>query len=190
MSEDGYTLAETLAALVMIGLAVGGLTAGVRVIARGQAMTAKHIARGRDLEAVQATLASLLVGQGPFESVDQHGLQGRADQFSFDCAAARSCGASLSSEPEGERLTIRGRDGLSALRLTGVRAARFTYAGQRQISANWPPGGTEPDRLASVIVLADLGRGETPLANVRLWREQPPDCAFDPISQTCRAVGP
>ena len=190
MNQDGYTLAETLAALVMIGLAIGGLTAGVRVIGRSQAEAERHMAEGRRFEALQAALTGLFSGEGPFESTDPHGLVGDAQQFSFACAKAMACGAALSADQNGERLTIRGQTGQSAVRIAGVRAVRFSYIGLRQITTVWPPKGPDSDTLHSVIVLADRGLGEAPTANVRLWREHPLACAFDPISQTCRSVSP
>ena len=33
MSDGGYTLSETLAAMVVLGMAIGGLTLGAQVIA-------------------------------------------------------------------------------------------------------------------------------------------------------------
>jgi hypothetical protein len=39
MSDAGYTATEALAALAILGLAIGGLTAGLKVIGNGQLST-------------------------------------------------------------------------------------------------------------------------------------------------------
>ena len=54
MNDDGYTLAEMLAALVTIALATGGLIEGTRVIGMWQGQAARAVGDGRSLRAPAA----------------------------------------------------------------------------------------------------------------------------------------
>ncbi len=188
MNQDGYTLAETLAALAMIGLAIGGLTAGVRVIGLNQAAATRHLADGHSLGGAEQVLSRLFAGQGPFQSSDAGGLRADGRRLSFTCADASPCSASLDSGGLGERLSVvKGRETEVAI-LPGVRSARFAYAGTQTLARVWPPASKDPEDLRSVLILDGSGANEVPIVIARLWREQPVTCAFDPIRQNCRAA--
>ena len=186
MNQDGYTLAETLAALLMIGLAIGGLAAGVRVIGLDQTAAARHVTDGRSLYGAERALSRLFEGQGPFLSSDAAGLRADDRHFSFSCAAASPCSASLGDDGRGESLSVTGPHGADVVRLPGATSARFAYVGSRTLGAAWPPQTQDPETLQSVVILA--GASQAPIVTARLWRQQPVSCAFDPISQNCRVV--
>jgi hypothetical protein len=187
MSKDGYTLAETLVALAAIGLAMGGLTAAVRVISLNQAATARTLAADRGVRDADRALTDLVADQGPFATDDTAPLHGEADGFSFDCAAPSPCAAKLSSSVHGVDLTIKGRrgGGMTAA-LPGVRHAHFVYIGERGVSAVWPFVSKDPETLRAIVLVGDSLKGETTLATAPIWREQGAGCVFDPISGGCR----
>ena len=90
-AEAGYTLADMLAALVVVGLAIGGLGQGVHVISRQQAATPAAIDRSADGAAVRDALARFL-SSGP----DAAALTGRPRSLDLDCGPARRCGRARS----------------------------------------------------------------------------------------------
>ena len=192
MSQDGYTLAETLAALVIIGLAIGGLTEGVRTLGQIQTLTGRAMADGRVLRAAHEGLSRLLDGEGPFTTGDPKGVTGAAGRFSFDCGASAACGAALAPTTGGEQLSLTGPSGTArTLILRGVSAARFSYEGSLSVDPVWPPapaadGSARPQTLRAVTVLGVGSAGEAPVTRARVWAEQPSACAFDIIGQVCR----
>ena len=189
MNDHGYTLAEMLAALVMIGLAVGGLTMGVRVIGHGEAQVARVTAEGRGLRTIQAALGALLDNAGPFRTKDKATFDGAPTAFSFTCNAPTPCAAALNTSGEETALQVRRTDGSAArFRLADAGPLHFEYVGIRSRDQNWPPPPPISDVLQSVLLVRDVDGAA--IASTRIWREQPADCAFDPISGDCRAVAP
>ena len=189
MNDHGYTLAEMLAALVMIGLAVGGLTMGVRVIGHGEAQVAHATTEGGNLRTLQDALSTLLNNAGPFRTKDNATFQGAGSAFSFICSAPTPCSASLTKSGEEMALQVRRMDG-SAARFGIVDSGpmHFEYVGSQSRNQNWPPPPPISDVLRSVELVRDADGAA--IASTRIWREQPADCAFDPISGDCRAVAP
>ena len=185
MSEDGYTLAEMLAALAMIALAIGGLTQGVHVLGRAQASANRAVETDRNARSTQIGLERLFDGQGPFTSDSQGGLSGSPTKLSFACAGAGTCQASLSQTDRRTWLSV-SRPGVQLnMPLPGnAESARFTYGGPLGPNATWPPTATRRQSLQWVA----LSSGEDPLATVRLWSEEPRRCVFDVISQDCRSA--
>ena len=100
-NDGGYTLAETLAAMLIIGLAMGGLFEGSRLVARLQTPTATAVAEARMLRRAEIGLAALLAARPP----DDRSMTGDAGGFTFDCPAGQ-CGASLLATPSGARLQV------------------------------------------------------------------------------------
>jgi hypothetical protein len=196
MSQDGYTLAETLAALMIIGLAIGGLTEGMRTLGLIQASAGHAMADGRALRGAHEALGRLLDGQGPFTTGDPRGFSGAAQRFSFDCAASQSCAAALSPTPTGEMLSVTGPSGAAdSVILRGVSSARFSFEGSASVGPVWPPatpdGTVQSQTLRAVTVIGAGPAGEAPITRARIWAEQPSTCAFDIIGQICRtAVAP
>jgi type II secretory pathway component PulJ len=92
MREDGYTLAEALAALLMISLAVGGLLEGMDVIGKTQARAGASVEEGRSLRAASENLASLVHRAGAVSS-DDAAFAGDARRLDFDCPTGVRCAA-------------------------------------------------------------------------------------------------
>lgn len=189
MNDHGYTLAEMLAALVMIGLAVGGLTMGVRVIGHGEAQVARATTEGGSLRTLQAALNALLDNAGPFRTKDNATFRGAGAAFSFPCNAPKPCGAALTQSGEETVLQVRRADGNAArFKTAGSGPLHFEFVGSQSRNQNWPPPPPISDVLRSVVLVRD--NDGAAIASTRIWREQPADCAFDPISGDCRAVAP
>ena len=188
MNDDGYTLTEMLAALLMIGLAVGGLGQGLRVIGLLHGATGRTLGEERGLRAAKIGLERLLGQRGPFRSTEV-GFRGEAFAFQVDCGAPEPCGARLEAAKNGSRLFLRDRGGQErAVRLTGTGKVRFTYDGPTESLPSWPPTGKR-QTLKAVNLVRKSSEDETPLLTTRLWREQAADCAFDAISKDCRESG-
>jgi hypothetical protein len=186
MNDDGYTVAEVLAALVMIGLAIGGLTMGVRVIGQIQISAVRAAAADTAMRGVQDGLTGLLADQGPFTIKDPDAFVGSGRGFSFRCIRPSPCGAQLSAAGGGLDLILQtGSRASQTLILPGTTAAHFAYASERGVSLFWPPKTDSAQTLRSVTLVRDQAGG-APIASARIWREQPADCAFDPVSGDCR----
>jgi type II secretory pathway pseudopilin PulG len=189
VSDAGYTLAEMLAALVMIGLATGGLIEGVHVISQIQAQAGRAAGEGRAVRAVQSALDRLLEGQGPFDVGGRPQFNGSRTGFTFDCASSRPCAAAVAPTQGGARLTLTAPGGAvsqSRLPASSVKAG-FVYGGPRGASETWPPPKSGHQTLRSVSLKDATG---ATLADVRLWAEQPRRCEFDVIAQACRSAPP
>jgi hypothetical protein len=191
MNRDGYTLAEALVAMLILGLAVGGLVAGSRAVASLQARAGRAAGETRELRAADRALAELLGERGPFRSDDPAGFTGEGARFSFDCGGPQRCGAALEDEGEGAFLAVAGPDGrASRLRLPrGARSARFVYGGDRGELAAWPPAGPRQVLRTVTLIAGDRDNG-SPVATARLWLDQEPDCEYDAITLDCRRRGP
>lgn len=187
MSEAGYTLAETLTALAMVGLAMGGVAAGVQMIGRLQLSTSNVIAANQGARAAQARLEDLFRRGGPYRSHEAERFAGGRQLAQFDCAGAARCEARLESDGEGMRLRVIDAEARThETSLAGAGDARFVYQGALSTSEVWPP--LEPGRqaLRAVLVVARSDAGETALVTTRLWPEQPHRCDYDPILRDCR----
>ena len=189
MSEDGYTLAETLVALATIGLAMGGLTAGVRLIGLNQASTNQGLIAGHELRAADQVFSKLLAVQGPFASDDLQPLHGAAQAFSFDCGAPKPCSAQLAGAHGVLNLMIQSQTEATLARLPDVWRAHFLYVGSRTEGTIWPPNDKDPEVLQSVVLVEDSSHGATPLAVAPVWREEGVNCVFDPVVGNCRKDG-
>jgi len=190
MNDAGYTLAETLAALFIIGLAFTGLFDAMRVIGLMQTAAANGTAMASRSRAVETALSRLFDRAGPFRSNDANALTGTAKGLRFACGGAGACGALVSVGPTGAQLVIQSTNGTESQTLPGVRDAWFSYVDDRSSYAAWPLGGQERQPLRSIVLVGQTAAGEAPIAAVRIWREQEPGCRFDPISQDCRPVAP
>ena len=189
MNDDGYTLAEVLAAMVMIGLAMGGMTMGVRVIGHVQAAAARAGGDASALRNIQVALAGVVSDQGPFSTKQPDAFTGSARIFSFDCGKPSPCGAKLAQIGDQQDLQASSAKAAQTLPVPGVTSAHFVYASQYGLSDTWPPSAPEAQVLRSVSLVRD-GAGGAPIASARIWRQQPADCAFDPVSGDCRSPAP
>ena len=194
MSQDGYTLAETMAALVKIGLAIGGLGQATFLIGRLNRATGAQVAADHHLGAAQRTLDDLLGKAGPFRVGDSQAFNGRAQSFDFSCDADRICGAELVTSEAQTTLVVRRRGRATAARSLGrVRNARFLYGDTRGLHGAWPAesDGSGGKPLLSTVVLVE-GRDDPgrPLAVAAVWAQQAATCQFDSISGECREATP
>jgi hypothetical protein len=183
MSDDGYTLVETLGALMITGLAIGGLTAGVQVMSEQQRRLGLGLRETTAERRVQASFDRLLDGQGPFRSHEPQRFTGGPAAFDFECGADAPCAARLASEDAKLVLHLDAGSGDVGLPLQRSGTAQFRYEGSLGVSDVWPPAMPERQALRSITVVGPDG---AVLAQARVWREQPADCAFDPVMQDCR----
>jgi hypothetical protein len=187
MNEAGYTATEALAALAIIGLAMGGLTSGLMVVGRAQSAATTTLARADGIRTANHRLTQLFAEKGPFRSDRPNDFEGDSSAFSFDCGARR-CGARI----EGQTLIVTGGDGVSAAVKLPVKAtAGFIYGGSLGAGGVWPPVPLPPPALQwqvlQYVAISDStsGRGG-PIAVSHLWSQQSPTCDFDTITQDCR----
>jgi hypothetical protein len=192
MNQEGYTLAETLAALLIIGLAVGGLTEAMTVIGKMQHDANRAVETSRSLSRAGRGFEELLVGRGPFAS-DRGGFNGGARGFTFPCGAAQ-CGAKLLQDRRGLRLELAEASGVSrTLTLPDVETAHFLYGDEDGEAEAWPRATASPlgrRTLRSIALVAAGPDGVSTLAETRVWSEQEAECQFDLISQSCREAAP
>ena len=184
--DDGYTLAECLVALFVVGLALGGLSAGVVSIGRQQVRAIHFVGGARQLRAVHEDLDRFFERQGPFLSRDAHPFQGTPSALSFRCRIDYDCRVWLTIAPGGMALNLSDPGGKRVLPLPGVRSAQFVYAGSRTIGSAWPADAETVQPLRSIGLMAQTDAGSIPLANVPIWIEQSPYCDFDAILKDCR----
>lgn len=187
MNQDGYTLAETLAALVIIGLTVGGLVVGVDVLGRVQTKATVDTGQADHAIRLDSAFARFLEQAGPFRSDDPHGLQGDDDRFSYACGDD-VCSAEIDRGDETTRLVLTDRRGTVRSIDIGKGAFVFDYQDEQGHQPDWPPSDlSKPRSLRAIGILEPRLGEELPVAEARLFIEQPAVCAFDAISRTCRA---
>lgn len=187
MNDEGYTLVEMLAALLIIGLAVGGLSQAMRVIGLTQSATARAISEERERQTIDRRLETLLDHRGPFISDETDDAAGRQDEFTFDCGKASPCGVRLSTAGKDERVAI---GSATPTVLAKTDDLGLIYGGDLGSSETWPPASSQRQTLHWLAVVSGSRDQLSPVAVARLWREEAPDCVFDLISQACRAPAP
>jgi hypothetical protein len=180
MNEAGYTATEALAALAILGLAVGGLAAGLKVLGQGQLTTSVTLSDSVSVRTVRAELEGLLQGEGPFRSDAVGAFSGDRQSLRFPCAP-QPCSAQLAA---GELVVVRGK-GSRRLRLPARRAYDFAYVAGNGRFARWPQPDAEPWRPLSAVALVDRASG-LPLVTAPVWVQQAADCEFDTVSRDCR----
>jgi prepilin-type N-terminal cleavage/methylation domain-containing protein len=188
-TQDGFTLAETLAALLILGLAIGGLGQALMTIGRMQTAAGRAVGEARVLRAGSQALVQTVDGPGLFRP-GPGALTGDAQRFSLDCGKPAPCGASLYPTPQGTRISFDAGDGQTrSLVLPRVQAA-FAYEESGASGDRWPPADATPGgprrSLRAVVLVAVTSTGQRALARAPVWTDQAADCAFDPIAQACR----
>ena len=191
MSDEGYTLAEMLAALTILGLALGGLGLVASLIARQQ-LTANRI----QMRLVDDRAADVALAQWLAEG-DAQTIHGNGVDLSLACGEA-TCSARLHADDRRTVLVLQGRSGQTRRLRLRQQDVRFGYVDGRGLVATWPrsdpsttsksPGYAERNVLGAV-VLSERGVA-TPLAVARAWTREPRDCQFDAIIGACRAKTP
>jgi hypothetical protein len=188
MSDEGYTATEALAALAILGLAVGGLTSGLKVIGVGEAATAHKVTQTISVRTAATEMAALVRGQGPFRSDDAAGLTGDVRSLSFPCGGA-SCSAKLTSTG----LVLTDASGSArTVALPNSAALQFSYLGSQSLVTAWPPAAPPPPapqwQVLRTIFLSDAATGEPVLAT-EIVSQQTANCQYDGILRDCRKDG-
>lgn len=183
MTDDGYTLAEMLAALAILGMAMGGLGLVTSLIARQQLAASRVSARLMEDRAAERALTLWLAEQ------DAATLTGDDRTLSAACGPA-TCTARL--QPDGRRtvLILLARSGPARRLRLRQPDVRFGYRDSRGETAAWPRAdgkGEVVDALPRAIVLAAKN---IVLAVARTWPREPRDCQFDVIASACRTATP
>lgn len=188
MNDAGYTLVETLLALVMLSLAVAGLSMGLQVFGERQLRTAAAVTRLQDLRMAQAALEDILDLHAPFRSDLPAELSGEATRFHFACAAPEPCEVSTAYRDERWGLKVTdGRGSERRLPLHLASPAEFRFVGERRTLAVWPDPAAGAREGLRAVALVEVGpTGETPVLTAHVWREQPADCVFDTVLRDCR----
>jgi len=187
MSEAGYTLTETLAALAVLGLAMGGLSLGLEVIGRLQLQASQGVAKDHVLRASQSLVDGLLLAGAPYRSHEPDRFTGTGEGFRFACGAPDPCEVSLRRDGTNEQLRIQSPSGDPMEIAVGPAGeARFIYQGSAGASETWPPQAPERQALKAVSLIRTSSAGEAILLSARLWLEQPAPCAYDAVLQDCR----
>lgn len=186
MSDDGYTLAEMLAALAILGMAMGGLGLVVSLMARQNLAATRAHMRLVDDRAADRALTHWLV------DLDAETLRGDDRSLSAACGPA-TCSARLEVDKARTILTLKAGSGPARRLRLGQRDLRFAYADRQGLVAAWPrpdvvdEGGSE-DVLRAVRLAAP--GAAIPSAVARVWTREPRDCEFDAIVGACRAAAP
>jgi len=184
MNDDGFTLSDTLAALAIIGLAMGGVVTGGALLAKAQGRTDIRVARVAGLKRASVALDDLLAQAGPFRSRDAV-FEGAPRAFSFSCGQAGRCGARLAGEGQTLALAVTRASGAQeTIALKGVASAHFLYVGGVTEGDAWPRPAARPERLRQLALVDDAD--ESPLVQALLPIDQPTTCEFDVVSQDCR----
>lgn len=185
-SSAGYTLTEVLAALAVLGLAIGGLTSAAKIITRFQTTVAATVLDTHAVRQAQAALDRAFGDNGPYRSTRAADFTGDASGFSFACGQANLCSVTLADRPDGLALVFDHGDGSS--RTTPLRQAgpaHWEYRGSRTLVSAWPPTTPEPEMLRSIALVRAEGQDVAPILDSRLWVEHPAACVFDPVQQDC-----
>lgn len=179
-NTDGYTLAETLVALLILGLAMGGLMQASLLLGHLQQNAQRNLNTFEAGRRLQQEFSVLFADYGPFPSSSRI-LEGAAEGFQFACGTSL-CGARLTDG----RLELRA-PAASQVELGGRFAGHFEYVGDAGASDDWPGDGRAEQRLQAV-QLVDGGHGDVPIATARVWKQEAPGCVFDTIAKDCRGA--
>lgn len=184
MNDDGYTLAEALAAMLILGLAMGGLAEGARVIGRMQ--TPVVAARNNDqaLRRAEAGLTGLMRRRA---GGDQS-LTGDGQALRFNCGA-ETCGLSVDGDSAHPALRVWRGEVAQSFPLPPAGKVSLVYLARDGRFDRWPQPGPSRD-LSGVMVVETSARGEMPLVVARSWIEHPKTCEFDMIAKGCRTSAP
>jgi prepilin-type N-terminal cleavage/methylation domain-containing protein len=192
VNDKGYTLAEMLVALMIIGLLMAGLGRGVSLLSNLQGAASTSIGRHWEIRNARENLASLLDGRGPFLTAGPSAsdFSGSPHDFKFNCGSASRCGASLSEDGSAVRLQISRPSGDTVVaRLPGVSHASFLYGSDQSFGSDWPRQSDKPQALRWIFITEEPSGGPKPLFSVPVLVDQAADCQFDTITRTCRNGG-
>lgn len=188
--QDGYTAAEALAALAILGLAMAGLTTSMTLIGSSQQKARARLEQAVLERAADQQLEQLLARDAPFRSDQANHLVGDAQTLEADCGNGRRCQARI----EDGVLVVHDQGGRDIrLRLPDGETPRFVYVGSYDASPIWPPAPQPPpapawQSLNAVLIQSHVGTQEKPLVVAKVWRQQRADCEYDVVIQDCRGA--
>jgi prepilin-type N-terminal cleavage/methylation domain-containing protein len=186
MTDDGFTLAEMLVALVMVGLAASGLALAAHQVTQAETRVQDVRRNGHDLARLQASLGEALRSAGPFLAggASPAQLDGDGRTLSFTCEGEAACQLGLLTEGKRTVAVFRRAGAAQTAPLAGLKAPalRYVSAVDGRVTGQWP-AMDRADRL-SAVVLAD---GERPVAVYPLAVEQSARCVFDARTRGCAA---
>jgi prepilin-type N-terminal cleavage/methylation domain-containing protein len=185
MREDGYTLAEMLAALAMVSVAVMGLGLTTRTMTGAQARIQQGDAALSDLAKLRRVAGPMLAASGPFGGEGGESLTGDASQAAFECDAG-GCAIALVEQRGGLAARVSSGAGARTLALRGLRKPELRYVSAETgaLGDRWPPAEGN-GRLAALVLWA----GGAPVDVYEIGREQPADCVFDARRNGCAGTG-
>lgn len=186
-ADDGYTLAEALAALLILGMAMTGLFAGTRVLVQAQGRTSKVISDDRAIASARDAFEAAATDAWAIKAVLAERFDGEAREFRYPCTANKAeCGVRLSDNGADGVLSVTGPDGRKAeWRLPHGQGAYLVYNSTSGGFRGWQVGNNH-GLLRSIHVVRPAGDGDTPMISARLWIEQSQTCEFDTITRACR----
>lgn len=184
MNEDGYTLAEVLAAMLILGLAMGGLVEGSRIIGRMQTPIVVARRDNQILRRAEASVSRLL----KLRPGGDQSLTGDAQGLGFKCVMG-TCGLTLANNGRNLTLSVRRGEVAQTFPLPHAGKISLVYLARDGRFDHWP----QPDSkrvLDGVMIVETSAQGELPLVVARSWIEQPKTCEFDMIARGCRTSAP
>lgn len=175
----GYTLAEVLAAIMVLGLTLGLAVEGARLITNIQGRVTTTVADMRTLRTVERALVDVL----PSLDNERASFSGDGEQFSYDCSEA-TCGVSLLPGRDKAALRLWRGKAAHVYELPTKEPAKLVYETTDGRYDQWPL----PDRAMVLrgVAVVTATRGTNPIVVARPWIEQSKTCEFDMIAKACR----
>lgn len=184
MKDEGYTLAEALAAMLILGLAMGGLVEGARVLGRLQTPVVAARRDDQALRRAEAAVAGLMRRRAGGDRT----LTGDVQGLRFTCGA-EPCGLSVDQAGPNAFLTIKRGEVAQTFSLPHAGKISLVYMARDGRFDRWPQLGPARD-LTGIMVVGTTAQGELPLVVARSWIEHPKACEFDMIAKGCRTSVP
>jgi prepilin-type N-terminal cleavage/methylation domain-containing protein len=184
--QSGYTLVETLAALMLVSVTVAGLSAGVQVLLRQQAIVNAATSQTRAAHQAQSAFDQMLNRYAPYRTQEPEHFSGGDQALRLSCGEASDCTLTLSAAPGAVRLNVSASGGQRGWSLHAQGRTHFRYDGTLDTDETWPPASGRAQALRSVAVVEETPSGPTTLLKAKVWAEEPLMCAFDSVQQDCR----
>jgi hypothetical protein len=180
--DDGYTLSDTLAGLLMISLAMLGLSQAVHVTMKLQRKSSEADASSGGARRAEMVMERVLTPLTPFGfgdrtlSGDARALIATTPKLSTPARIA------LQAVSNGSRLTFGPGIGEGDILLGAVHESAFRYVDADGLRhSRWPEG----EKPLIGIAIVNSAHSDSPVAWIPLRRQQSTTCAFDPASGGC-----
>jgi hypothetical protein len=183
--DAGYTLVEALTAILIVALALGGLTEAVRLVVSSELSSQKVRQAAAQTAKIAQVLREIPEESGPFRLRDDGldgDLRGDADGAVFTCGDAQTCRLTVSAAGDGGLIDVevgQRRRQARLKRAAGLRLGYLTDASNVPLES-WPPA-SGARRLDAIIV----SRHHAVLGLVRFPATQRTACGFDASLQDC-----